>query len=79
MGNPLRLENVELNHVPPGKKMLGTETISALRPLESIIVPSVAMNAGSLSLATKNPFKSPKSPPMTIIMGMVSQRGIPFV
>jgi len=56
--------------------MFGTATMIALKPLESIIVPSVAMNAGIFSFATRNPFISPNSAPMRIITGIVAQSGI---
>ena len=57
----------------------GIAAIIALRPLESIIVPRVAINAGSLSFATRSPLIKPNNVPIAIITGMVAQRGIPSI
>ena len=68
-------ENTLLNHVPVGKKMLGSFTIRALSPRVSIIVPSVAINAGILSFAIRIPFSRPTAVPMAIMIGITAHSG----
>lgn len=78
-GKPLALENTLLNQVPLGKKILGMDTRIALSPLENIIVPKVAINAGSFNLATRIPLMKPNRVPIRSITGIVIHKGIPII
>jgi hypothetical protein len=59
--------------------MFGTAAMIALIPLENIIVPRVAIKAGSLSFATSIPLIKPNNVPVIIITGIVAQSGIPSI
>jgi len=79
IGNPLRFENTLCSHPVEGyltavEAPVITCDITADIPRENNIVPSVAINGGSLHFATRNPFKKPNSNPTKIIIGMANQR-----
>ena len=77
IGKPLRLEKAMLNQVLVGKMILGIETMIALNPRIAMETPKVAMKEGIFNLATKKPLRHPINKPMTIIMGMTKNKGMP--
>ena len=74
--------NISLNHAPAlfpcGNEIVFVCDTIDPRPLDTIMVPSVAINAGNSKCDTKIPFISPKIPPTKSIISITTNIGAPF-
>ena len=74
--------NISLNHAPAlspcGNEIVFVFDTIEPSPLETIMVPSVAINAGNSKCDTKIPFISPNTAPTKSIINITINIGVPF-